>query len=109
MSMNLINAKYEGDWSIKDNKLYKGDFLINDNNEIVDLVKESCQSEVTIFLNDTRVSTTIIEDNKRVIGTKANAEISSKVLSNAEEVKLNTEIFNAKYKALYSNRITFNL
>ncbi|WP_418223175.1 hypothetical protein [Clostridium isatidis] len=41
MSMNLINAKYEGDWSIKDNKLYKGDFLINDNNEIVDLIKES--------------------------------------------------------------------
>ena len=102
MSMNLINAKYEGDWSIKDNKLYKGDFLINDNNEIVDLIKESCQSEVTIFLNDTRVSTTIIEDNKRVIGTKANAEISSKVLSNDEKVKVNTELFNDKYKALYS-------
>lgn len=102
MSMNLINAKYEGDWSIKDNKLYKGDFLINDNNEIVDLIKESWQSEVTIFLNDTRVSTTIIEDNKRVIGTKANAEISSKVLSNDEKVKVNTELFNDKYKALYS-------
>ncbi|WP_418223770.1 cache domain-containing protein [Clostridium isatidis] len=55
-----------------------------------------------MFLNDTRVSTTIIEDNKRVIGTKANAEISSKVLSNDEKVKVNTELFNDKYKALYS-------
>jgi len=102
MSMNLINAKYEGDWSIKDNKLYKGEFLINDNTEIVDLIKESSQSEATIFLEDTRITTTIIENNKRATGTKADSEISAKVLSNAEEVKLNTEIFNAKYKALYS-------
>lgn len=80
MSMNLINAKYDGDWNIKDNKLYKGDFLINDNFEIVDLIKGSSQSEVTIFLKDTRVTTTIIEDDKRVIGTKADAEIVSKVL-----------------------------
>ncbi|WP_418223178.1 methyl-accepting chemotaxis protein [Clostridium isatidis] len=102
MSMNLINAKYDGDWNVKDNKLYKGDFLINDNFEIVDLIKGSCQSEVTIFLKDTRVTTTIIEDDKRVIGTKADAEIVSKVLSNDEKVKAGITLFNEKYKTLYS-------
>jgi len=102
MSMNLINAKYEGDWSIKDDKLYKGDFLINDNNEIVDLIKEACQSEVTIFLNDTRVATTITENSKTITGTKADPKISAKVLFNDEKVKESIKIFNTKYKTLYS-------
>lgn len=102
MSMNLINAKYEGDWSVKNNQLYKGDLLINENNEIVDLIKESSQSEVTIFLDDTRVTTTILENNERAIGTKANTEISSQVLSEGEEIKGNTNIFDVKYKTIYS-------
>ncbi|ASW42316.1 methyl-accepting chemotaxis protein [Clostridium isatidis] len=102
MSINLINAKYEGDWSVKDGKLYKGEFLINNNYEIVDLIKEACQSEVTIFLNDTRVTTTITENNKRVTGTKADSEISAKVLLNDEKVKETTKIFNDDYKTLYS-------
>lgn len=71
MSMNLINAKYEGDWSVKNNQLYKGDLLINENNE-------------------------------RAIGTKANTEISSQVLSEGEEIKGNTNIFDVKYKTIYS-------
>ena len=71
MSMNLIIAKYEGDWSVKNNQLYKGDLLINENNE-------------------------------RAIGTKANTEISSQVLSEGEEIKGNTNIFDVKYKTIYS-------
>lgn len=102
VSMNLINSKYEGSWNIKDNKLYKGDTLINDNTYIVDLIKSVSGSETTIFLNDTRVSTTVIENNERAIGTKADSKIISNVLENNEETLDTTTIFNTTYKTLYT-------
>ena len=53
-----------GDWKVEGDKLYKGQNLMNNNNEFVDMIKQNTNNEVTIFLNDTRISTTIVDGGK---------------------------------------------
>lgn len=102
LSLQLINEKYPGDWKIDNNKLYKGDKLINDNFEIVDLIKNDANVECTIFLKDIRVTTTIIKDgNKRATGTKADEKVITKVISENSEYMGTVNILNQSYKTLY--------
>ncbi|MDT8716712.1 methyl-accepting chemotaxis protein [Clostridium sp. 19966] len=83
---NLIDIKYPGEWKIDSGKLYKGDTLINDNFDVVDQIKKDTDYLSTIFMNDTRVSTSVVsEDGKRAIGTKASAEVINTVLKQGKE------------------------
>lgn len=102
ISMNLIDEKYQGNWKVENNNLYKGNKLINGNEEIVDTIKKSSNSESTIFLNDTRITTTIVENEKRAIGTKADEKIIKEVLESDKEIISTTTIFGVKYKTLYA-------
>jgi methyl-accepting chemotaxis protein len=53
-----------------------------DTDTFVDRMKEITDAEVTIFLGDTRLSTTVIgEDGKRAVGTQAAENVSAQVLS----------------------------
>ena len=90
---SLINEKYLGEWSIKDDKLYKGDTLINGNLEVVDKIKNDTGYLATIFMKDTRISTNVVlEDGKRAIGTKASQEVIDQVLNNGEEYTGEAEV-----------------
>jgi len=52
-----------------------------DRDNFVDMVKEVSKNEVTIFLRDERISTTILnDDGKRNIGTRAQENVAKKVL-----------------------------
>lgn len=102
ISMNLIDEKYQGNWKVENNNLYKGNKLINGNEEIVDTIKKSSNSESTIFLKDTRITTTIVENEKRAIGTKADEKIIKEVLESDKEIISTTTIFGVKYKTLYA-------
>lgn len=77
----LLDAKYPGDWEIRDEKLYKGNVLINNNYELVDEIKKDTGYLATIFLNDTRIATNVISENgERAMGTKASQEVIDRVL-----------------------------
>jgi len=53
-----------------------------DTNDLVDKVKRLCGTEATIFLGDTRVSTTVLNaKGERNVGTKASESVSKKVLA----------------------------
>ena len=53
-----------------------------DTDAFVDSIKEMTDCEVTIFLGDERVSTTVINaEKKRAVGTKADEKVSKQVLS----------------------------
>lgn len=60
------------EYAIKDGKLYAGDVLLNDNNEIVDKVKELVGGTATIFQGDTRVATNVMkpDGSGRAVGTQ---------------------------------------
>jgi methyl-accepting chemotaxis protein len=101
LSMQLINQKFDGEWNIKNNKLYKGSKLINDDSEIVDIIKKSANVQCTIFLKDTRVATTITNDNKRVTGTKADETVIKKVIDEGSEYIGTVSVLNVPYKTVY--------
>lgn len=101
LAKEILDNKYPGNWSISNDKLYKGTELINNNTEFVDKLKETTSSVVTIFLNDTRVSTNVMKDGERAIGTKANAEVSNKVLKDGEVFTGEVEVLGNTYEAKY--------
>lgn len=101
LSMQLINQKYEGDWNLKNDKLYKGNKLINDDSEIVDSIKKNANVQCTIFLKDTRIATTIINNNKRATGTKADEKVIKKVIDEGSEYIGNANVLNTPYKTVY--------
>ena len=98
-----LDAKYPGDWSASNGKLYKGKILINDNEEIVDFIKAQTNSLVTIFLNDTRISTNVVEQNgNRAVGTKASDEVINTVLKKGETFTGKTKVLGNDTMTQYS-------
>ena len=78
----FINAKMPGYWSVTDGKLYKGNSLIHDS-QIVDEIKQMISGNVTVFLGDTRVATSVLNaEGKRAVGTKAAPEVVRTVMQN---------------------------
>ena len=72
------------------------------NNKLVDKAKELFGSDVTLFLNDERVSTTIIKDGQRVIGTKLAPTIANIVLKNGQSYLGRAEILGTEYITAYT-------
>ena len=101
LASEILDNKYPGDWNINNNELYKGNELINNNTEFVDNFKKTTNSVVTIFLNDTRISTNVMSEGKRAIGTKASIEVSNKVLKNGEVFTGEVEVLGNTYEAKY--------
>lgn len=86
LGYSYFDSKYHGDWYIKDNKLYKGNTLINDNFNVLDGIKNTTGFYVTIFMKDTRISTNVLDDKgNRAVGTKAADEVIEKVLNNGKD------------------------
>lgn len=77
---SILDLQYPGNWEIKENKLYKGSQLINDQFDIVDNLGTTTGNNVTIFQKGTRVNTNIIVDGKRMIGTPISEEVGNVVL-----------------------------
>lgn len=74
MGLQLFDRAYEGSWSVKDGKLFKGEMLINENYEVIDDFTKGTQVLSTVFQNDTRIATNVQDESgKRMIGTQASA------------------------------------
>ncbi len=69
--------------------------------EIVDKVKKMFDVDITIFLGDERIATTIIQDGKRVVGTKLNPDIAEKVLKQSQKYIGRAEIIGSQYITTY--------
>lgn len=102
LGYELLNTKFEGEWNIKNRKLYKGDILINDNYEVVDKIKEQTGSLATIFHNDTRVSTNVIkEDGARAVGTKVSDAVGKVVLKDGKVFIGEADVVGKKFITQY--------
>ena len=77
-------------------------FEIANNDKLVDSIKELFLSEVTIFAGDTRVTTSIMRDGKRAVGTKMdNPEVLRTVLDRQQVFKANNVILGEEYATVY--------
>lgn len=78
--IDSLEFAIDGDYSFKDNSLYKGDLNIT-NSTMLHSAKEISQIDTTIFWHDTRIITTL-EDKQGVsaVGTKANPDVVQAVI-----------------------------
>jgi len=85
--------------------MWKGDTLnISQAEKIIDHIKENTGMDVTIFWNDTRILTSIVnERGEHQINTQASAEVISRVLKNGETYQnRNVEILGKEYIVCYT-------
>ena len=103
---DIFEIGYEGDYQLDENgELWRGNELnISQAYDIVDHIKKNTGLEVTIFWNDTRILTSIKDDNgTRQTGTKAPAEVIQSVLNEGKPFQnRNVEILNKKYVVYYA-------
>lgn len=71
------------------------------NNSIVDKIKEEHGVEVTLFMEDTRVATTIVTDGKRAVGTKVSPEIAEIVLKQGQSHMGKANVVGVEHIAVY--------
>jgi methyl-accepting chemotaxis protein len=72
-----------------------------DEMSIVDQAKKIFGADFTIFLGDVRISTTVEQDGKRVIGTKLDPAIAKTVLTDGQEFHGRATILNQPYLTAY--------
>jgi len=99
----LLDAKYPGDWLVEGDNLLKGSAVLNDDTYIVDLIKNDTGIASTIFRGDTRITTSIVNENgERIVGTQANPEVIEAVISNGGIFEGETTINGTLYRTLYT-------
>ncbi len=67
----------------------------------VDRIKSMYGTDVTLFLGDERIASTLIKDGKRVIGTKLNGGIADTVLKKGEKLSARADILGMDYFTSY--------
>lgn len=81
MGLQLFERAYDGSWSVKDGKLFKGDTQINENYEVIDNFTKGTQVLATVFQKDSRVATNVQDESgKRMINTQALEEVVKQVI-----------------------------
>ncbi|HHW11475.1 MAG TPA: hypothetical protein GXX33_00525 [Firmicutes bacterium] len=72
LGYRLLDEVYPGPWHRENSRLYKGGQLVNDNYQVVDLIRDQTGALATIFLDNTRIATNVtLETGARAIGTTA--------------------------------------
>ncbi|GFN32966.1 methyl-accepting chemotaxis protein [Paenibacillus xylaniclasticus] len=100
--MEIIDAQYPGDWHVKENQLYKGETLINNNYEFIDLIGQLTNGDTaTIFLGDTRITTNIIVNGQRAVGTQASSKVVEQVLHQGKTYLGTADVVGNTYQAAY--------
>ena len=72
-----------------------------DSNQVIDELKPVFDAEVTIFLGNVRIATTIMKDGMRAEGTTMDPAIEKIVIENKQEYSGDVEIFGLPYKTFY--------
>jgi methyl-accepting chemotaxis protein len=85
LGTGIIDEKYTGEWSIEGENLYKGEFLINEKNELVDEMTRTTGILASFFAGDVRVATNVEnESGERELGTMASEEVAEIVINKGE-------------------------
>lgn len=101
LAYTYIDNKYPGDWKYIDDKLYKGEVILNNNNELVDQIGKDTGDTVTIFLEDTRIATNVMVDGKRATGTQASKEVADTVLQKGKHYYGEANVAGKMYQTAY--------
>ncbi len=96
-----IDVKYPGDWDIKEGKLYKGSFVMNEKAEPVQAIAEDFEGIAAIYQKDTIVSAGGGTDGTEAIGTKMAKDVQDTVLGQGNRYNGETEAGGEKLQTAY--------
>lgn len=98
----IVDLMYPGSWETREGILYKGGVKISNNPAPVDRVAALTGDTVTIFLGDTRATTTVRHKNgERAIGTKVSDAVAATVLKNGQEYLGEANVVGEFYQTAY--------
>lgn len=102
---DIFEIGNEGKYHVDENgDLWKGDTLnISKATDIVDNIKENTGMDVTVFWGNTRILTSLVDDNgNRQIGTTASEKVCQQVLEKGEPFyDRNVDILGTEYIVYY--------
>ena len=102
MAEEIAEALDKGSWQVKDGVLYKGKIKIDGNAEFVDRLGKLTGNHVTFFRGDTRVATTVKnDDGSRATGTQCSAEVAKTVLTDGKDYADYAEVLGHQYYSIY--------
>ena len=90
-----------GAWRGEGPLLYKGEHLLNNDEELVDWLASLTGNTVTIFRAGMRVATTVRSDGERVVGTEAAPYVVEQVLGKQEPYYGEAEVAGNRYQTAY--------
>lgn len=97
-----LAAQKGKNFKIVDNKLQIDEYVLNDNFELPDKVKELCGGTATIFMGDVRISTNVMKpDGSRAIGTKLQGAAFETVVKHGSKYRGETKILGIPYFTAY--------
>ncbi len=102
MGLAMMDAAYPGDWSVQDGQLMKGEVSINYNYEIIDQFTEGSEVLLSIFLNDKRISTNVVDvSGQRKVDTIASEEVKQQVIQNRKKYEGIAEVLGKTAQTYY--------
>lgn len=92
----------------QNNKLlgvFSAGFKLEDVN-FVDNMKSLINNEISIFENDIRISSTVVQDGKRLVGTKLDSKIADITINNKQNYVGKADVFGVPYITVYKPSIS---
>lgn len=103
-----VYAAYEaldpGDYRMEGDTLYKGNYCVSENVDIIDSFVDGSAADVTLFFGDTRRATSLRDKDtgERILGTKASDEVIQTVLREGKHYQTDSVVINGEtYYAFY--------
>jgi methyl-accepting chemotaxis protein len=97
-----LTAQKGSGFKVSGGKLLVGDYVLNDNYELPDKVKEICGGTATVFMGDTRISTNVMKpDGTRAVGTQLQGVALDVVLKQGLKYRGEAEILGVPYFTAY--------
>jgi methyl-accepting chemotaxis protein len=94
--------EYGESYRVEDGRMFAGDTLLNDNTEIVDTVTDMVGGTATIFMGDRRVTTNVIVDGRRAVGTRlARGPVYDAIFAEGRPYRGEADILGEMYFTAY--------
>lgn len=101
ISYSYLSSRYKGEWTLKKDGLYKGKTRMNGNYDIVDQIGNLTGDTVTLFEKDVPVTSNVMINGKRAIGTKLDPKVAKTISKDKRRFYGEAEIVGVPYQTSY--------
>ena len=103
---NMVEKMYDeldsGDYVYEENELKKGDYIITNNNSVIDAIKSKTGDEITVFYGKTVMLTTVFNKNSdRITDKEADEKIVKEVIEKGKDFHYSHYIEGTEYSSYY--------